>query len=213
MHDWRMTLPEPWRTVLDFDTVVGAFGGAGVGFWAASSHTIESSETGDLYALAGAAVGLLVAALAVLALLTGFLSRRTAYIIRNREGGTDAFFRSFKVVVIVTGISIVACVIGAVDASSSTLTKTGTERRSIFLRPRHLVLPMGRRRRHVLGEQSSDTAMCAPTQKRECIQRTSDVPLKKTSSKDRVETPSPERVSSCFQSRGLAGRHRVGHRV
>ena len=84
--------------MLDWDAVLGCAAGAAVGLWAVHSHAIESTESTDLYARAGAAVGLLAIALAVLALLTGFLSGRTAYILRGRKGGTYEFFRPFKLI-------------------------------------------------------------------------------------------------------------------
>jgi hypothetical protein len=164
VHDWRMGLSEPWRTLFDFDTLFGAAAGIGMGWWAVHSHAIEKTESGDLYALAGAAVGLLAVTLAVLALLTGFLSGQTALIIRNQTGGTDGFFQSFKVVVFASGLSVIACVAGAIYANSITLSMTGTSRSEAGVWHCDLVLHVGGHRHHASGQHSlyvrPDTSRC-----------------------------------------------------
>src|ERR1700728_3923963 len=86
---FRSKLPGPLRVSIALDSIAGCGLGVGAGIWAVSVRAIENTESTDLYALAGAAVGLLAIALAVLALLTGFLTGRTAAVIRHGRGSTD----------------------------------------------------------------------------------------------------------------------------
>jgi hypothetical protein len=113
---------------IDWDFAVACLLGAGAGYWAIRSHAIESTESTDLYTLATAAVGLLAIALATLALLTGFLSGKTARDLRDRKGNIRGFFRPFVFVTIISGLSLLASVAGAIDSSATNLSTNQTDK-------------------------------------------------------------------------------------
>lgn len=119
----RDHLPDPVNDVLGLDLILGCLLGLGMGIWATKVKSIEGTESTDLIALAGAAVGLLAITLAVMALLMSFLSGRTEKLIQD-TGGTTAFFRPFKITARVSALAILASVAGAIDAS--TVGKAGS---------------------------------------------------------------------------------------
>ena len=121
-HWLRERLPPTVNDILSRDAIIGTLLGAGAGVWAIKASAIEGTESSDLIALAGAAVGVLAIALAVMALLMGFLNDRTERLI-TAAGDTPAegvrdFFRPFKIVAVISALAILASIAGAIDASS-----------------------------------------------------------------------------------------------
>ena len=114
---FRRRLPPAVDDVVSNDLIIGTLLGAGAGVWAIKASAVEGTESSDLIALAGAAVGLLAITLAVMALLIGFLNDRTERLIMA-AGSVRDFFRPFKIVAIVRALAILAGVAGAIDASS-----------------------------------------------------------------------------------------------
>lgn len=122
---FRSHLPDAVSDLISADVFFGCVLGVGAGIWATNVKAIEGTESADLIALAGAAVGLLAVTLAVMALLMGFLSGRTERLIQD-AGGIEGFFRPFKISARVSALAILFSVAGAIDASSFSKTSAGT---------------------------------------------------------------------------------------
>jgi hypothetical protein len=115
-------LPPTLNDLLSKDLGIGTLLGAGAGFWAIKVSAVEGTESSDLIALAGAAVGLLAVVLAVMALLMGFLSDRTERLI-VAGGGVRPFFRPFRIIAVISALAILSGVAGAIDSSSVKVVK------------------------------------------------------------------------------------------
>jgi hypothetical protein len=118
----RGIFPDTVNDVLSKDLIIGGLLGAGAGVWAIKASAIEGTESSDLIALAGAAVGLLAIDLAVMALLISFLNDRTEQLIKD-AGGVGAFFRPFRITAIISALAVLVSVAGAIDASSVHVVK------------------------------------------------------------------------------------------
>src|SRR5438105_987542 len=104
--------------------VLGVVLGAGGGLWAESIRAVLDQESAALLAMAGAAIGLLSVALAVMALLTGFLRDYFGMVIEAI--GIPKFFEPFQILAVVSAAAAIVSFAGAMGSSSGSITLRGS---------------------------------------------------------------------------------------
>jgi hypothetical protein len=103
--------------------VLGILLGVGGGIWSDELTAVLEHESDVLLAMAGASVGLLAVALAVMALLTGFLRDYFGKVIATI--GMSKFFAPFQTLAVLSAMATVVSFAGAMGSTSGPVPLRG----------------------------------------------------------------------------------------